>query len=134
MSVQVGSPDAFRTARAALLKEEKEATRLLSSLAKKRRALPAVKVSNPSDFTFTASDGSTKTLLDLFEGRLQLMLYHFMLSDKDKDPCGGCSFFADNLPNELRHLQHRDTTMAVAAPAAIENVNATRERMGWSFP
>jgi predicted dithiol-disulfide oxidoreductase (DUF899 family) len=82
----------------------------------------------------TASDGSTKTLLDLFEGRRQLILYHFMLHDQDKEGCDGCSFFADNVPSELRHLQSRHTTMAFAAPAGIEKVNAFKERMGWTFP
>ena len=132
--IQVGTPESFRAARADLLNEEKSATRLLSSLAEKRRALPAVKVNNPSQYTFTASDGSSKTLLDLFEGRRQLILYHFMLFDKDKEGCVGCSFCMDNLPQELRHLQNRDTTMAAAAPAGIEKVNAFKERMEWKFP
>ena len=131
---QAVSPDTFRAARADLLVEEKAATRLLSTLAAKRRALPAVKVTDPSQFTFTAADGSTKTLIDLFEGRRQLILYHFMLHENDKEGCVGCSFFMDNVPAELRHLKSRDTTMAVAAPAGIEKVNAFRERMEWNFP
>ena len=131
--LQTGTADEFRAARADLLKEEKAATQLLSGLAEKRRALPAVKVSDPSQFTFTASDGSTKILLDLFEGRRQLILYHMMLSDKDTDGCPGCCFFTDNLPAEVRHLQSRDTSLAIVAPAGIDKANAFKKRMGWEF-
>lgn len=131
--VEAVSPDAFRAARADLLKEEKEATRLLSSITSKRRALPAVKVENPSRFIFTAADGSKVALPDLFEGRKQLIIYHFMLYDKDKEGCVGCSLCMDHIP-PLGHLNSRDTTFAAVAPAEIDKVNAFKGRMDWNFP
>lgn len=131
--MEVVNPEAFRAAQADLLAQEKEATRLLASLANKRRALPAIKVPSPSRFIFTAADGSKVALPDLFAGRKQLIVYHFMLYDKDKEGCTGCSFCMDHIP-PLGHLNSRDTTFVAVAPAEIDKVNAYRQRMGWDFP
>jgi predicted dithiol-disulfide oxidoreductase (DUF899 family) len=91
-------------------------------------------VNNPTDYIFTDADGNAKSLVDLFEGRRQLILYHFMLDDNSKDLCSGCSFTADNLPSNMSHLQSRDTTFAMAAPASIDKLNAAKKRMDWTFP
>lgn len=116
-----------------MLKDEKEATHLLSSLASKRRNLPAVKVDNPSQFIFTAPNGNKCSLPDLFEGRKQLIIYHFMLYDKDKEGCVGCSLCMDHIP-PLGHVNARDTTFAAVAPAEIDKINGFKERMDWKFP
>lgn len=116
-----------------MLEEEKAATQLLSDLAAKRRQLPMVKIETPDDFRFTDSDGSKKSLLDLFGDYRQLILYHFMLSDQDKEGCVGCSFVIDHV-SHLAHLQSRDVTFAAVAPASIEKITAFKERMGWKCP
>lgn len=116
-----------------MLEDEKAATRALSDLAAKRRELPMVKVERPTSFQFTGPDGDKKTLLELFEDRRQLILYDFMLEDKDKEGCVGCSFVMDHIPN-LGHLHSRDTTFVAVASASIEKVTAFKERMGWGFP
>lgn len=85
------------------------------------------------DFIFTASDGTKKSLLELFEGRRQLIMYDFMLFEQDKEGCVGCSFCMDHIP-PLAHLHSRDTTFVAVAPAAIEKINAFKARMGWEFP
>lgn len=92
-----------------------------------------MKIENATETTFTAANGSTVALPDLFEGRKQLLLYQFMLYDNDADGCIGCSFIMDHIPH-LGHLHSRDTTFAVIAPAPIAKINAWRERMGWKFP
>lgn len=132
---EVVSPSAFATARASLLVEEKAVTKELERLAAKRRALPRVLIEDPSSFKFTAADGTTKTLTDLFEGRQQLMLYHFML-DSNSPGCEGCSFFADAIPHgpALNHLHAKSVTFCAVARADITTVNGYKQRMGWTFP
>ena len=84
-------------------------------------------------FHFTALDGVQETLLGLFENRRQLILYHFMLADNDKEGCVGCSLCMDHISN-LAHLHSRDTTFVAVATASVERIAAFKERMGWSFP
>lgn len=133
MAQQIVTPAEWKIARGELLKEEKAATHLLSDIAAKRRNLPMAKVENPSRFHFTALDGVQKTLLDLFENRRQLILYHFMLADKDKEGCVGCSLCMDHIPN-LAHLHSRDTSFVAVATASVDKIAAFKERMGWEFP
>jgi predicted dithiol-disulfide oxidoreductase (DUF899 family) len=89
-----------------------------------------VRVDNDFKFGSTAGD---RSLLDLFEGRKQLILYHFMLGPDDKEGCVGCSLFADHVP-DLRHLESRETSFVVVAPAPVEKIEAFKGRMGWKFP
>jgi predicted dithiol-disulfide oxidoreductase (DUF899 family) len=128
----------FRTARASLLVQEKAATKLLTSLAAQRRALPRVLVSNISVPRFTSAPGTQLSLSDLFEGRQQLIMYHFMLPASSTNPmgCPSCSFFCDHIPSgpALKHIHSKSVTFCCVAPGPIENVNTWRERMGWTFP
>jgi predicted dithiol-disulfide oxidoreductase (DUF899 family) len=122
----------FRTALADQIQLEKAHTRAGDELSKKRRALPAVKISDPTSFTYlSASDKSTKSLLDLFGDKKQLIIYNFMLKDTDKEGCKGCSLLVDHLPTEWGHLAQRDTKMVIAATAGVEKINEFKGRMGW---
>jgi predicted dithiol-disulfide oxidoreductase (DUF899 family) len=91
-----------------------------------------VHIENPHRFVFTSTTGDI-TLLDLFAGRKQLVLYHFMLGPNAKEGCVGCCFFADHIP-DLRHLYSRDTSFACVATAPVEKVEAFKKRMDWKFP
>jgi predicted dithiol-disulfide oxidoreductase (DUF899 family) len=95
-----------------------------------------VKIIDPERFKFDdCATGQEKTLADLFEGRTQLILYHFMLGPNDKEGCSGCSFLMDNIPTHLEHLWNKDTTFVAVAPASTEQINHFfKERMGWTFP
>jgi predicted dithiol-disulfide oxidoreductase (DUF899 family) len=132
MKLQVVAPSEWHTARAELLKKEKAATRLLADISASRRDLPMVQVERPARFKFDMLDGE-KSLVDLFEGRSQLILYHFMLNADDKEGCVGCSFLMDHIPH-LGHLWSRDTSFVAVAPAPVQKVEAFKERMGWKFP
>ena len=99
-------------------------------MAAKLRDLPMVLV--PKTYTFTGPNGEV-TLSDLFAGRHQLIVYHFMLGPDDEEGCSGCSFLADHIPN-LSHLKHRDTTFVVVSRAPFEKITAFKKRMGWTFP
>ncbi|KAJ5115337.1 hypothetical protein NUU61_001096 [Penicillium alfredii] len=111
---------------------KKAATRLLQELAASRRQLPMVPVLNPTRFQFDTNEG-VKTLVDLFEGRKQLIMYHFMLAPQDTQACVGCSFCMDHIP-DLGHLNSRDTSFVAVATAPWEKVAAYGSRMGWTFP
>ncbi|ETN39031.1 uncharacterized protein HMPREF1541_07073 [Cyphellophora europaea CBS 101466] len=136
MSKTVVSADEYRRARSSLLSEEKAATRLLSSVAEKRRALPMVRLNDPSSFVFAGPSNRHFTLLDLFQGRRQLIIYFHMPFSPTGVGCGGCSFFSDHIPagRVLSHLHSRDTTFAAAAPESVTAVDAFQKRMGWTFP
>ena len=133
LAIQVVSAEEWQQASAALLKQEKDATRLLSTIATSRRELPMVKVENPSRFKFDTPDKGEKSLPDLFDGRKQLILYHFMLGPEDKEGCVGCSFCMDHVP-DLRHLESRDTSFVAVATTTIDKIVAFKERMDWKFP
>lgn len=118
-------------ARRALLAKEKELTRLRDRLAEERRALPWVKIDKP--YVFDGPEGKV-TLADLFDGRSQLLIKHFMMGPGALTQCVGCSFEVDHVEGILTHLNNHDVTYAVVARAPIEEIEAVRRRMGWRFP
>lgn len=124
---QVVSEQEWETARQALLVKEKAATRARDALAAERRALPAVRVEKDYKFSGPGGEGS---LADLFEGRRQLIVYHFMYAPGASEGCEGCSFLIDNL-GHLAHLHARDTTLAIVSDAPEPDTRAFRTRMGW---
>ena len=127
---EVVSPDEWRTARIELLAKEKAATRARDALSAERRKLPMVKVEK--DYLFEGPDG-TVSLRDLFAGRRQLIVYHFMFDPDWDEGCPSCSFVADNI-GHLSHLHARDTTLTVVSRAPLTKIEAYRTRMGWTFP
>jgi len=120
----------WQAAHEALLAEEKEATRVRDALAAKRRRLPRVHIER--DYVFDGPDGKA-TLLDVFEGRRQLLLYHFMFGPNEDAGCDGCSMFVDQI-GHLAHLHARDTSFALVSRAPLTKVEAYRQRMGWTIP
>jgi len=114
----------------ALLAKEKEATRARDALAAERRTLPRVRIDK--DYTFARPDGKA-TLPDLFEGRRQLLLYHFMFGPNQDAGCDGCSMFVDQI-GHLAHLHARDTSFALVSRAALAKITAYKKRMGWAIP
>jgi len=126
----VVTPNDWQTVRDELLAEEKEATRALDALAAKRRRLPMVRIDK--EYVFEGPDGPA-TLADLFEGRRQLIVYHFMFGPGWERPCEGCSSFTDNIGN-LAHLNARDTTMVLVSRAPQSQIQPLKARMGWSLP
>jgi len=127
---RVGTREEYDAAREELLKEEKELTRRGDDLARKRRELPWVPVEK--EYTFDTSEG-TKTLADLFEGRSQLLVYHFMFGPPYEAGCPVCSSIADTLDPQVVHLKDRDTTLLLASRAPLKKLLAFRERMGWGI-
>jgi predicted dithiol-disulfide oxidoreductase (DUF899 family) len=126
----VVSREDWLAARKAFLVKEKEFTRARDALNADRRRLPMVKIDK--DYEFTGPDGPLK-LVDLFEGRDQLLIYHFMwLYDKNVG-CPSCSTFADQI-GPLRQLHYRNASFAFVSNAAIEDIEAFRARMGWPIP
>ena len=117
-------------ARKQLLKEEKEVTRLRDLLSQQRRELPWVKVDK--NYVFDAPGGK-KTLADLFEGRSQLIVYHFMFGPEWKEGCPSCSFNMDHTDGALVHLAQRDVTFLAVSRAPISKIEAFKTRLGWSF-
>jgi predicted dithiol-disulfide oxidoreductase (DUF899 family) len=127
----IGTREAWLRARVELLHAEKELTRRRDELARQRRALPWVVVDK--DYTFETVDGA-RSLVDLFDGRGQLLLYHFMFGVDWDEGCPSCSFWADNFDGVGVHLSHRDVTFLAASRAPLEKLLAYRDRMGWTFP
>jgi predicted dithiol-disulfide oxidoreductase (DUF899 family) len=131
---QVVSADEWEAAREALLAKEKEATRARDALAAERRRQPMVQVDK--DYVFEGPNGRA-SLLDLFDGRRQLIVYHFMFQPGapgwPSAGCDGCSLFVDNM-GHLAHLHARDTSFALVSRAPLEKIEAYRERMGWTVP
>lgn len=126
----VVSGDEYLTARLALLTREKELNRRRDELAAQRRALPWVRVEK--EYAFDGPDGRL-TLRDLFDGRGQLVVYHFMLGPGWGEGCQSCSFWADSFDGTQVHLAHRDTTLVAVSRAPYPEIDAYRRRMGWSF-
>jgi predicted dithiol-disulfide oxidoreductase (DUF899 family) len=122
--------DAWLAARTALLEKEKELTRLRDALSRERRALPWEAVEKP--YTFDGPDGP-ETLADLFAGRSQLIVYHFMFPPEWDEGCPHCSFWADNFDPVVVHLRARDVTLVAVSRAPIAKLEAYRRRMGWGF-
>jgi predicted dithiol-disulfide oxidoreductase (DUF899 family) len=127
---RIGTQEEWQAERDELLKEEKELTRRGDELARKRRELPWVPVQK--DYRFDTENGA-KTLADLFDGRSQLLVYHFMFGPSWEAGCPVCSSIADTLDPQVAHLKARDTTLLLASRAPLEKLLAYRERMGWGI-
>jgi predicted dithiol-disulfide oxidoreductase (DUF899 family) len=131
---EVVSPEEWQAAHEKLLATEKEATRARDALAAERRRQPMVEIDKP--YVFEGPEGEA-SLLDLFEGRRQLILYHFMFAPGvDGWPsagCDGCSMVVDNV-GHLAHLHARDTSLVLVSRAPLASIESYRERMGWTIP
>jgi predicted dithiol-disulfide oxidoreductase (DUF899 family) len=128
---RVGTEQEWQTEREELLAQEKELTRRGDELARKRRELPWVAVEE--DYSFETADG-TQTLAELFGGRSQLLIYHFMFGPPYDAGCPVCTSITDTLDRQVAHLGARDTTLLLASRAPLERLLAYRERMGWTIP
>lgn len=117
-------------ARRELLEAEKKLTRRSDELARQRQALPWVRIEK--QYRFETAEG-TKTLAELFAGRSQLLVYHFMLGPDDSEGCVGCSFLADHLDGAIVHVNQRDVTVLCVSRATLEQLDAYKRRMGWRF-
>jgi predicted dithiol-disulfide oxidoreductase (DUF899 family) len=127
---KVVSKQEWLTARKDFLTKEKELTRLHDELSQQRRNLPWVKVEK--DYVFEGPKGK-ETLADLFEGRSQLIIYHFMFGPGWGAGCPHCSHWADNFNGVIVHLNHRDVTFIAVSHAPISELAAYKKRMGWNF-
>ena len=127
---KVGTQEEFDAARGELLAEEKELTRRSDELARKRRELPWVPVEK--DYGFETETG-TKSLAELFDGRSQLLVYHFMFGPPYEAGCPVCSSIADTLDPQVVHLKARDATLLLASRGPLEKLLAYRKRMGWGI-
>jgi len=127
----VVSREEWLKARKALLAREKEATRLRDAINAERLALPWVRVDKP--YAFDTPRGK-RTLAALFDGRSQLIVYHFMLAPGWKAGCDGCSFLADHLDGALIHLNNHEVTLIAVSRARLPEIEAYKRRMGWRFP
>jgi len=130
MQHQVVSREAWLAARTELLRKEKEFTRLRDQLSEERRALPWVKVEK--DYVFDGPGGK-ETLTDLFDGRSQLVVKHFMFGPDWSEGCVGCSFEMDQVQGALMHIGHHDVAYAAVSRAPFPKIEAFRRRMGWSI-
>ncbi len=126
-----GTRDEWLAARMALLEAEKALTRQSDELARLRQTLPWVRVETP--YRFETADGPA-TLADLFAGRSQLLVYHFMFGPDCAAGCPSCSAIADGFNGSVVHLAHHDVTLMAVSRAPFEKLRAYREPMGWSFP
>jgi predicted dithiol-disulfide oxidoreductase (DUF899 family) len=124
------SPEEWLLLRKELLRKEKELTRLRDQLNAERRGLPWVQVEK--NYVFEAPGGKV-TLADLFAGRSQLVIYHFMFGPDWKEGCPSCSFTSDHIDGTLAHLAARDVTIAMVSRAPLDKIEAFKRRMGWRF-
>jgi predicted dithiol-disulfide oxidoreductase (DUF899 family) len=127
----VGTREEWLRARQDLLAREKELTRRNDELARERRELPWVRVDR--DYRFE-TDAGPKTLAELFDGRSQLVVYHFMFGPEYTAGCPVCSSAADTFSGAVEHLRARDVTFLCVSRAPLERLQAYKERMGWRFP
>jgi predicted dithiol-disulfide oxidoreductase (DUF899 family) len=127
---KVGTRQEWQAARDELLAEEKELTRRNDELAKKRRELPWVPVEEEYSFE---TDAGTRSLAELFDGRSQLLVYHFMFGFPYEAGCTVCSSIADNIDPNVAHVRARDVTMLLVSRAPLEKLQAYKKRMGWSI-
>jgi predicted dithiol-disulfide oxidoreductase (DUF899 family) len=130
MEHRVVSREEWLAARKALLAKEKEWTRLRDRLSAERRALPWVRIDK--EYVFEGPNGR-ETLVDLFAGRSQLVIKHFMLGPGWKDPCVGCSFESDHIDGVVIHLDHHDVSYVAVSRAPYSEIAAVHKRMGWRF-
>jgi len=128
---KVVSRDEWTAARRQLLVKEKELNRRRDALSAERRKLPMVKIEK--EYVFQGPEGR-RSLAELFEGRRQLLVYHFMFGPDWDEGCPSCSFVADNFAGSLVHLAARDTTLAVISRAPLDKITPFKKRMGWTFP
>jgi predicted dithiol-disulfide oxidoreductase (DUF899 family) len=128
---KIGSREEWLVARKALLAREKELTRRSDELARERRELPWVRVEKPYVFE---TDAGPKTLRELFDGRSQLLVYHFMHGPLTPEGCPGCTFHANTFDGAVVHLEHHDVTFLCASRSPLATLNAYKKRMGWKFP
>jgi predicted dithiol-disulfide oxidoreductase (DUF899 family) len=129
---KIGTREQWQTARDELSKLEAEQAERNAKIKEKRRALPWVPVEK--EYVFDTEDGS-KTLLELFDGRSQLLAYNIMFGpDYSKGACPGCTSLGDGLDGSLVHLNHRDVTLICFSRAPIDRLVAYKQRMGWEFP
>ena len=131
MTQNTGTRQEWEAARRALLEREKELTRASDALAQERMALPWVPVE--TEYTFDTEDGP-KTLAELFDGRSQLIVYHFMFGPDWEEGCPSCSSLADHIEIPRVHLEHHDVTWVAVSRAPLEKLLAYRSRMGWTIP
>ena len=129
-AAKVVAPDEWLAARKQLLAKEKEFTRLRDELSRQRREMPWEKVEKK--YVFEGASG-TETLADLFDGRSQLVVYHFMLGPGWKEGCPSCSYLADSFDGATIHLAQRDTTFVVISRATLPEIDVFKKRMGWKF-
>lgn len=130
MDRKIANHDDWREARLELLKAEKELTRLRDEVTRKRQALPWQRVDVA--YRFDTTDGQ-RTLADLFDGRSQLLVQHFMFVEGWKHGCPSCSFMADHIDGMNRHLAHHDVTLVAVSRATLGEIEGFRKRMGWKF-
>jgi predicted dithiol-disulfide oxidoreductase (DUF899 family) len=128
---RTATPAEWLDARLELLKAEKELTRLGDELARQRLELPWVRMEK--EYRFDTADGEA-TLRELFHGRSQLIVYHFMYAPEWDEGCASCSGIADGFDETQLHLQNHDVAFTAVSRAPLEKLLAYRERMGWSFP
>jgi predicted dithiol-disulfide oxidoreductase (DUF899 family) len=127
---QIVSQEQWLAARRKYLEKEKEVTRLQDELLRQRRALPWVKIEKP--YTFDGPHGK-ETLAQLFDGRSQLIVQHFMFGPGWEEGCVGCSFKADHVDSANQHLMHHDVTFVSISRATLPEIEAFKKRMGWKF-
>lgn len=130
MQHAVVSRDEWLAARRDFLKAEKEVTHLRDKLAQDRPALPWVRIEK--EYVFDTPEGP-RTLAELFEGRSQLLVQHFMFAPGWKEGCPSCSFMADHTDGMNWHLAHHDVTMIAVSRAPLADIERYRQRMGWQF-
>jgi predicted dithiol-disulfide oxidoreductase (DUF899 family) len=137
---KIVSQNKWLIARKKLLAKEKKVMHQQDALAAARRRLPMVAIDKP--YIFETENGKKASLLDLFDGRRQLLIYHFMFDPNDPPPgktepftegCPGCSFMADNMPH-ISHLNARDTTLVLVSRAPQKKIKPFKKRMGWMIP
>lgn len=128
---KVVSPEDWLAARRRLLRREKELSKLRDELSRERRKLPCTRVEK--EYVFEGPQGKL-TLADLFDGRSQLIVYHFMLGPGWKEGCPSCSFLADTIDGARPHLRARDANLVVISRAPLAEIRPYQRRMGWRFP
>ena len=128
---RTGTREEWLAARLALLEREKELTRRSDELVRERQALPWVRIDKPYAFE---TPGGTKTLAELFDGRSQLLVYHFMFGPGWDAGCPSCSSLADHVDRPRVHLEHHDVTLTCVSRAPLATLETYRARMGWTVP
>ncbi|MEV6654037.1 thioredoxin family protein [Streptomyces sp. NPDC051219] len=128
---KAGTREEWLAARLELLEAEKELTRRSDAVARQRQELPWVRIDEEYRFE---TDKGTASLADLFEGRSQLLIYHFMFGPEYKAGCPSCSAIADGFDGSVVHLANHDVTLCAVSRAPLAKLQAYKRRMGWSFP